>query len=69
MEQCNAYQLLPNVPRNLSSCLDWHADDTTSATGADADFISSFCLEHRGKTLVVVSETHQIVEEGHEWAN
>jgi hypothetical protein len=43
--------------------------DTTSATGVDADLVSSFCLVHRGKALIVVSETHQIVEEGHEWAS
>jgi hypothetical protein len=41
--------------------------ETTSAAGVDADLISSFCLLHRGKTLIVVSETHQVVGEGHEW--
>lgn len=43
-------------------------DDTTSTAGVDAGFISSFCLEHRGKALTVVNETHQVVEEGDEWA-
>lgn len=43
--------------------------DTTSATGVDVGFVSSFCLVHRGKALIVVSETHQIVEEGHELAS
>lgn len=42
--------------------------DTMSSTGVDADLVSSFCLVHRGKTLIVVCETHQIVGEGHEWA-
>ncbi len=42
--------------------------DTMSATGVDADLVSSFCLVHRGKALIVVSETHPIVEEGQEWA-
>jgi hypothetical protein len=43
--------------------------NTASATDVDADLVSSFCLEHRGKALIVVSETHQIVEEGHEWVS
>ena len=42
--------------------------DTAFATGVDADLVSGFCLVHRGKALIVVSETHQIVEEGYEWA-
>lgn len=41
---------------------------TTSADGVDVDLVSSFCLAHRNKALIVVSDTHQIVEEGHEWA-
>lgn len=41
--------------------------DTISAVGVDADLVSSFCLAHRGKSLVVVSETHQIIGEGEEW--
>lgn len=41
--------------------------DATSAVGVEAELISSFCLEHRGKALIVVSETHQIVGEGQEW--
>lgn len=41
--------------------------DDTSAVGVEAELISSFCLEHRGKALIVVSETHQIVGEGQEW--
>ena len=43
--------------------------DTTSATGVDVGFVSNFCLVQRGKALIVVSETHQIVEEGHELAS
>ena len=43
--------------------------DTAPATDVDADLVSSFCLEHRGKTLIVVSETHQIIEEGDEWTS
>lgn len=39
--------------------------DTMSATGVDADLVSSFCLVHRGKVLTVVSDSHQILEEGH----
>lgn len=42
-------------------------DDTASSSGADTGLVSSFCLAHRGKPLVVVSETHQIVGEGNEW--
>lgn len=41
--------------------------DTTSTAGADAELVSSFCLLHRGKALVVVSETHQVLTEGQEW--
>lgn len=41
--------------------------ETTSAAGLDVNLISSFCLEHRGKALIVVSETHQVIEDGHEW--
>lgn len=41
--------------------------ETPSAVGIEPDLVSSFCLEHRGKSLVVVSETHQIIEEGQEW--
>ncbi len=40
--------------------------DITSAVYAD--LVSSFFLVHRGKTLIVVSESHQVVGEGHEWA-
>lgn len=57
------------------TCLETHRyvwigtlGDTTSAAGVDADLVASFCLVHRGKALIVVSETHQVVEEGHEWA-
>lgn len=42
-------------------------DETTSGTGVDVDLVSNFCLVHRGKALVVVSETHQVIEEGLEW--
>lgn len=35
--------------------------EITSATGVDDDLISSFYLMHRGKALVVVSETHQVI--------
>ena len=41
--------------------------DTKSAAGVDTDLVSSFCLVHRGKSLIVVSESHQVVGEGHEW--
>lgn len=41
--------------------------DTPAAAGVDADLVSSFCLAHRGKALIVVSESHQVVEESHEW--
>ncbi|MDF9903946.1 hypothetical protein [Pseudomonas sp. lyk4-40-TSB-59a] len=41
---------------------------TTSTVGVEADLVSRFCLEHRNKTLIVVSETHPVVEEGHEWS-
>jgi hypothetical protein len=41
--------------------------DNTSAVGVEADLVSSFCLEHRGKSLIVVSESHQVVGDGHEW--
>ncbi len=40
---------------------------TSSAASVDADLVSSFCLVHRGKALIVVSESHQVVEESHEW--
>lgn len=43
--------------------------DMTSAVGVDADLVSSFCLVHRGKSLIVISESHQIVGEGHEWTH
>ena len=43
--------------------------DITSAVGVDADLVSSFCLVHRGKSLSVISESHQIVGEGHEWTH
>lgn len=56
------------------ACLETHRyvwigtlGETTSAAGVDAELVSSFCLLHRGKTLIVVSETLQVVEEGHEW--
>ncbi|HCR1519253.1 TPA: hypothetical protein ONA53_003703 [Pseudomonas aeruginosa] len=39
----------------------------TSAVGVDAELVSSFCLIHRSKALIVVSETHQVLEEGREW--
>lgn len=42
-------------------------DHTMSSAGVDAGLVSSFCLAHRGKPLLVVSETHQIVGEGNEW--
>jgi hypothetical protein len=41
--------------------------DTTSAVSVEAELVSSFCLAHRGKALIVVSEEHQIVGEGQEW--
>lgn len=41
--------------------------DSTAAIGVDAGLVSTFCLEHRGKALIVVSEAHQIVGEGVEW--
>lgn len=41
--------------------------EVISTTGADVELISSFCLAHRGKALLVVSETHQVIDEGHEW--
>ena len=41
-------------------------EDTTSSVGVNADLVSSFCLVHRGKVLIVVSESHQIVGEGQE---
>ncbi len=57
------------------ACLETHRyvwigklGDTTSAAGVDADLVSSFCLVHRGRSLIVVSESHQVVGEGHEWA-
>ncbi|MBX8514906.1 hypothetical protein K5D69_09380 [Pseudomonas cichorii] len=57
------------------ACLETHRyvwigtlGDTTSAAGVDIDLVSSFCLVHRGKALIVVSEAHQVVEEGREWA-
>ncbi|MCY1452948.1 hypothetical protein D9M71_699110 [compost metagenome] len=57
------------------ACLESHRyvwigtlSDTVSAVGVDADLVSSFCLEHRGKALIVIGETHQVIEEGHEWA-
>lgn len=57
------------------ACLETHRyvwigtlSDTTTTAGVNAERVSSFCLDHRGKTLIVVSEVHQIVEEGKEWA-
>lgn len=41
--------------------------DMTSTVGVEAELVSSFCLAHRGKALIVVSETHQIVGEGQGW--
>ena len=56
------------------ACLETHfyvwigtLGDTVSAAGVDVDLVSSFCLEHRGKALIVIGETHQVIEEGHEW--
>ncbi|WP_231990937.1 hypothetical protein [Pseudomonas mandelii] len=56
------------------ACLETHRyiwigalGDTPAAAGVDADLVSSFCLVHRGKALIVVSESHQVVEESHEW--
>lgn len=56
------------------ACLETHRyiwigmlSDTTSAVGVEAELVSSFCLAHRGRALIVVSETHQIVGEGQEW--
>jgi hypothetical protein len=56
------------------ACLETHRyvwigtlGNTTSAAGVDADLVSSFCLVHRGKSLIVISESHQVLEEGHEW--
>lgn len=40
----------------------------TSVVGVDADSVSSFCLVHRGKALIVVSEEHQVIGEGYEWS-
>lgn len=40
-----------------------------SAVGVDVDLVSSFCLVHRGKSLIVVSESHQVVGEGQEWSH
>jgi len=42
--------------------------NTISAAGVNADLVSNFCLVHRGKALIVVSETHQVVDNGCEWA-
>ena len=57
------------------ACLETHRyvwigtlGNTMSAAGVDADLVSSFCLAHRSKTLIVVSETHQVVGEGDEWS-
>ncbi|MCF5691290.1 hypothetical protein GIV23_05390 [Pseudomonas sp. PA-1-2A] len=41
--------------------------ETMSAVGVDSERVSSFCLMHRGKALIVVSEAHQVIEEGQEW--
>ncbi len=56
------------------ACLETHRyvwigtlGDTTSAVGVEAELVSKFCLEHRGKALIVVSEAHQTVGEGQEW--
>jgi hypothetical protein len=56
------------------ACLETHRyvwigrlDDTTSAAIVEAALICSFCFMHRGKALIVVSETHQVVGEGQEW--
>lgn len=43
--------------------------DTMSAKGVDAELVSRFCLVHRNKALTVVSDSHQILEEGREWTN
>jgi hypothetical protein len=40
----------------------------TSTIGVDVDLVSRFCLEYRNKALIVVSEAHPVVEEGHEWS-
>ncbi|MFJ4194683.1 hypothetical protein [Pseudomonas sp. NPDC089534] len=57
------------------ACLETHRyvwigtlGDTTSKAGVDVDLVSSFCLAHRGKSLIVISESHQVVGEGNEWA-
>lgn len=42
--------------------------DTTYVAVVDADLVSSFCLVHRGKSLIVISESHPVVGEGHECA-
>jgi hypothetical protein len=56
------------------ACLETHRyvwvgklGDTTPAAGVNADAVSSFCLVHRGKALVVVNDTHQVTQEGLEW--
>ncbi|WP_349745758.1 hypothetical protein [Pseudomonas frederiksbergensis] len=41
--------------------------DSASAVDVEAELVSSFCLVHRGKALIVVGESHQIVGEGLEW--
>ena len=58
------------------ACLETHhyvwigtLGDVPSAVGVAAELVSSFCLAHRGMALIVVSESHQIVEEGQEWAD
>jgi len=33
----------------------------------DAELVSSFCLVHRGKALIVVSEEHDAIQLGEEW--
>jgi hypothetical protein len=42
-------------------------DDTSDPSTVNAQHVSAFCLEHRGKALIVVSEEHQVLEEGEEW--
>lgn len=56
------------------ACLETHRyvwvgtlDGKNVGADVDADLISNFCLMHRGKALVVVSETHQVIDEGLVW--
>lgn len=41
--------------------------EVSSTVSVQAELVSGFCLAHRGKALVVVSEMHQIVGEGQQW--